>query len=130
MKDSYSLTDDSGRIVAMAFMSPDFNMGRRERWFLNRIVVRDIADRGKGYGSRLLDTICAEADAEGVDLLLGVEPDPFMPKVLNYRQLASWYRSRGFRRLKGNVMIRHPKKRGGTRNEAAKAAEATSAREG
>ncbi|WP_435270926.1 GNAT family N-acetyltransferase [Streptomyces sp. 1222.5] len=72
-------------------------------------IVTEIAvwpeHRGKGWGSEILKEICRDADAEGITLMLSVEPGP---GGLSAEGLAAWYGRYGFQRAlnDGTVMIR------------------------
>jgi len=58
---------------------------------LTRINV-PIASRGKGVGSRLLDSILADADKDNITLFLEISPS----NGLSYEQLEKWYLRKGF----------------------------------
>lgn len=127
MKDTYFLKHaDTGHIAVLAYLSPNFGYTRVSpdfaiapandaipRYLLNRIEVARGTEKGQGWGTKLLQQICAEADQEQVELLLGVSPDDdsyFWP-------LARWYAKFGFRRFRSqlnpafNTMLRIPKDR-------------------
>lgn len=76
--------------------------------WLTRVAVGDEV-RGRGYGSDLLGMVCEDADAEGVTLLLNIEPDP---GGLSHDQLRGWYKRYGFdfidRKASASGMIRVP----------------------
>ena len=110
MQDSYHIKKDSGEIAVMAFLSPDINMRSENRWILNRIAVARGTNTGAGWGTKLLELITTQAEAEKVTLLLGVDPDD--PQ--KFWPLVKWYRRYGFTSAKSrmsrvqNVMIRRP----------------------
>lgn len=65
-------------------------------------------NRGRGYASRLLRRVLADADKEGVTLLLIVDPDGSIG-CLDYAQLTSWYERYGFREdPESEIMVREP----------------------
>lgn len=69
---------------------------------LNRIAVQK---RGQGAGRRLMARILVDADAEGVDLMLSVDPSPGMDE----ERLRRWYESLGFERFSpedDNTLVR------------------------
>lgn len=75
-------------------------------WTITRInVPRE--SRGQGYGTRLLEMILADADAEGLTLQLEVQPSGEM----TYAALTDWYMKHGFQQRPRNFgyMIRRPK---------------------
>ena len=94
MKDNYSIADDNDRLMANAYLTPDVleDQAGRNTWTVNRIQVLTTRARGEGWGTKLLEQICAEADAEGANLMLGVSPDE--PRY--FRRLVAWYRRHGF----------------------------------
>ena len=55
-------------------------------------------DRGKGYARRVLQTVCDDADAEGV--VLSIVPDP-QESTVDLKRLEAFYRSFGFTELVG-----------------------------
>ncbi|MFJ2112310.1 GNAT family N-acetyltransferase [Streptomyces sp. NPDC087850] len=61
--------------------------------------------RAKGWGSEILKQVCRAADAEGIALMLSVDPGP---GGLSDEELAAWYGRYGFQRLQEDetVMIR------------------------
>lgn len=74
-------------------------------WTITRINVPPGDDRGKGYGSKLLDSILEDADTERVILQLEVSSSD----GLTYDQLVNWYKRRGFRQTNTGYMKRMPK---------------------
>ena len=65
-------------------------------WLLNRVHTnRFLGGRGKGYASQLLNTVLTDADAEGVSLLLSVDPD----QGIDFDRLRNWYLRLGFRQF-------------------------------
>lgn len=115
MKDSYYVQDADGDVVAMAFLTPyvvpvDEGMEKRIWYLLCRVAVPRLFNRGKGYGSEVLQMVCAAADEEQVGLLLAIDPDPVIGrKGLTYDQLRKWYHKHGFMDHKDNVMLREPR---------------------
>lgn len=69
----------------------DLTMVDDETWELNRINV-PMQSRGLGHGTRLLRRVLADADQEGVTLVLY----PFPSGALDYKTLVAWYRRNGF----------------------------------
>lgn len=63
----------------------------RNLWEVNRISVLP-THRGRGLGSKMLREIVADADLEGVELVLDILPSG----ALNGDELADWYRRYGF----------------------------------
>lgn len=93
MQTSYHMKHpQTGRITVMAFLSPDRTTGNPNRWLLNRIAVARGTPLNQGWGTKLLTMICAEADAEGVTLWLGVDPDD----AEWFSRLGAWYNRHGF----------------------------------
>lgn len=104
MKDSYYLSEPNPNpdivfptIRVMAYLSPDFTAlnemnPRHQRYMLNRIEVARGTDKGQGWGTKLLEQICRDADQENVALLLGVSPDD----DAYFERLVGWYRRHGF----------------------------------
>ncbi|NEB42542.1 GNAT family N-acetyltransferase [Streptomyces sp. SID14515] len=80
--------------------------GRRED---EPAILTEIAvwpeHRGKGWGSEILKEVCRAADAEGITLILSVDP---APGGLSDEELAAWYGRYGFQRSEDDeeVMIR------------------------
>jgi hypothetical protein len=77
-------------------------------------------DRGKGYASKLLDSICELADANNVRLELNVFPRPDK-NCLNRAQLIEFYKRKGFEfdeithdSIKAPLGIRESKKKSDT----------------
>jgi ribosomal protein S18 acetylase RimI-like enzyme len=70
-------------------------------WTITRVNVPGLS-RGKGVGSKLLDRILADADAEGLTLQLEVAPSG----GLDYDALVAWYRRRGFKFTASGYMKR------------------------
>lgn len=74
-------------------------------WLVSRIFVPH-SERGKGYGSRIIDLVCAEADSRGFVLVLSVEPDSD-GHGLGWDELADFYARRGFAYvIDGDPMMR------------------------
>lgn len=72
-----------------------------------RVITRinvPVASRGKGLGSKLLDEVCRDADAEGVTLYLEVLPSG----GLTLRQLTTWYERNGFSKTGTGRVYRRP----------------------
>jgi ribosomal protein S18 acetylase RimI-like enzyme len=65
--------------------------------------------RGRGYGTRLLELVCYEADEEQQTLYLEVQPDGSWGS-LTYDQLRKWYERYGFETF-GALMRRFPRLR-------------------
>jgi GNAT superfamily N-acetyltransferase len=86
-----------------------------EGWIIERISVRPTL-RGQGIASRLLDRVCADADAEGVVLTLLVQPEGGR-RSMTYGELMRWYARRGFVCVRGDesLMRRKPGRRRRTR---------------
>ncbi|MFD8886425.1 GNAT family N-acetyltransferase [Streptomyces erythrochromogenes] len=76
---------------------------------VTEVVVRE-GFRGRGLGSEILRAVCSDADAEGVVLLLSVDPSP---GGLSYEELGKWYSRHGFQGFQhdgpeDSVMVRLP----------------------
>ncbi|WP_431041496.1 GNAT family N-acetyltransferase [Streptomyces sp. P1-3] len=72
---------------------------------ITRIVVRPKA-RGRGWGSEVLRDVCMDADAEGITLMLQVQPNP---AGLAAEALTAWYQRHGFEAVPGtDTMVRKP----------------------
>lgn len=61
---------------------------------ISRINV-PVAHRGRGHARMLLNSICADADAEGVELRLEISPSD----GLGYDALRRWYERHDFNRM-------------------------------
>jgi GNAT superfamily N-acetyltransferase len=91
MRSRYAIESD-GKTVAVAAL-----MRLRSRYLVRMIGVVP-EHQAKGYGSRLLREVCADADREGVALRLHVQEEPSVAiSLLSAEQLADWYRRHGFR---------------------------------
>lgn len=78
--------------------------GEFNAWLIHRINVPSPA-RGKGYGRAVLRDICADADAEGVPLILAPESSG----GLEQKELVAWYRRHGFEWTRsGMILYREP----------------------
>lgn len=75
-------------------------------WWVQTLRVK-ARSRRKGYGSRLLDLLCADADRLGVTLRLAPRPEP---GGLVYGELVRWYERRGFVDITGGVWERQPRR--------------------
>lgn len=64
---------------------------KREYWVVTRINVME-KFRGQGYGTKVLDLILQDADAEGVTLFL----EPVASGGLSQEDLTAWYERHGF----------------------------------
>lgn len=60
--------------------------------------------RGQGHGSKILQQIIADADAEGITLELWPSPSG----GLSGRALVAWYKRHGFQALPDGRLIRKP----------------------
>lgn len=69
----------------------NMNDGRGDRYWLARINT-PAKHRGKGIAGRLMREMCSEADAEGVDIYLGISPSG----DLDLYELRAWYERLGF----------------------------------
>ncbi|MEU5814230.1 GNAT family N-acetyltransferase [Streptomyces huasconensis] len=99
MRDAYAL--HGGAASASLVLDP---IGNRPTILTEVAVWRE--DQGKGWGSEILRLVCAEADTEGVTLMLSVDPGPY---GLSYEALRSWYSRYGFvGDSTDDVMIRLP----------------------
>jgi predicted N-acetyltransferase YhbS len=87
---------------AMINLSPDIDEssvnGNPNTYVVNRVSVpqRIPSNRGQGIASRLFADVCAEADRQGITLILMIHPDGSTGS-LTYPQLVAWYRRLGFR---------------------------------
>lgn len=68
-------------------------------WIVTSVAVPLRRNRGKGAASRLLDVVLADADAEGIQLVLSVEPDS--TDGLNFDELYDFYERHSFRDING-----------------------------
>ena len=79
-------------------------------WLLNRIHTnRFRGERGKGYAAALIKIVLADADADGISLMLSVEPHP----GVDYNRLRNWYVRLGFRQFSPDdhsTLIRTPER--------------------
>lgn len=66
--------------------------GHPDVWLVTGVTVQS-RFRGQGWASKLLDEVLADADREGVTLLLNVDPDG---TGLDEAQLRAFYSRRGF----------------------------------
>ncbi len=79
-----------------------------DMWLITRVEVNR-KFRGQGHASRMLDLVCADADAERATLVLSVEPDG---TGLDTAALMAFYFKRGFVPLAEDdphALIRTPK---------------------
>ena len=98
MRDVYRI----GETRAVAMTGPcDFD---GTLWFLQSIYVPPML-RGQGYGRQLIEWVCADADREGVSLMLAVVPQGGR-RSLVYGELVRWYEKHGFLTDYDNVMVR------------------------
>lgn len=69
-------------------------------------VETDAAHRGKGHATRALRKIAAEADAEGISLIIA--PEPFADSPMDRNALESWYTRSGWERFQDEpcLMVR------------------------
>lgn len=69
--------------------------------------IRSYMGTGQGYGTRSMEVTCRIADKHGVVLHINAIPygDDKMPKS----KLKSWYKTFGFKPLRGDEMVREPK---------------------
>lgn len=79
-----------------------------ENWYLVTGVSVQFRFRGRGAASRLLKQVCADADREGVTLLLSIQPDG---TGLGYEELRAFYARNGFAMFgsEEDAMIREPR---------------------
>lgn len=68
-----------------------------------------IYDTNKGYGTRLLDLLCVEADKYQITLWVWPLPEE-NKKAISLDKLKSWYYRFGFEQGDGTFMIRKPNK--------------------
>ncbi|MBT2609885.1 GNAT family N-acetyltransferase [Streptomyces sp. ISL-87] len=103
MKSTYVL---HGGLASVSLISgPSSN----EPTVITEVAVQAEA-RGMGLGSEILSQVCRDADAEGIVLLLSVDPGP---GGLSYEELGAWYSRHGFQGFQQNgpeddVMVRLP----------------------
>jgi GNAT superfamily N-acetyltransferase len=94
MKTSYIIKDPDKGIFAAAIadvVKMPVDSTRREYYVITRINVME-RYRGQGYGTKILNQILEDADAEGVTLYL--EPSP--SGGLSLEELKAWYERHGF----------------------------------
>ena len=95
--------DMSTRVIADLILPGELTPG----WTISRINVPAI-HRGKGLGTKILNEITADADAEGASLWLQVMPSG----PLDYDALVAWYRRHGFKHHHTTgYMVRRPIKK-------------------
>lgn len=77
-------------------------------WIVTSVAVPLRRNRGKGAASRLLDRVLVDSDAEGVQLVLSVEPDG--TDGLDFEALQRFYVRHGFRDIADHsgLMYRNP----------------------
>ena len=95
-----------GLTAAIADLSPIGEVGvpaPRNSFYINRINT-PAAHRGQGYASKVMAQVIADADREGVTLVLEVAPGD---TTVDYERLKSWYKRLGFED-KGWYMQRRP----------------------
>ncbi|MGK5626999.1 GNAT family N-acetyltransferase [Streptomyces sp. URMC 123] len=80
-----------GGLATASILIP-LRRGSGEPALITELVVRP-AERGKGLGTEILNLVCAEAEAEGMDLMLSVDPSP---GGLTFEELVQWYERHGF----------------------------------
>lgn len=79
-----------------------------DTYLLSRLEVGR-GHRGKGVASRLLRRVLSDADEEGVQIALVVEPDGSIGSM-DYESLQAFYERHGFREYEhGQGFIRSPK---------------------
>jgi N-acetylglutamate synthase-like GNAT family acetyltransferase len=98
MQHGYVLTDNDGDPIrctaSLLHLSPHMSL-------LSGVEVA-VNLRGRGNGTRLLKLVLADADKEGVTLVLSVGSDD-SPLSLSNLQLADWYERHGFRVIDGKT---------------------------
>lgn len=72
--------------------------------YVNRIIV-PAYHRGQGWGKKIMSQVCADADAEGMTLVLHVNPYG----DLDYENLTAWYGRLGFVLEGEGLWVRRPK---------------------
>lgn len=103
MKHHYA--DAPTRSIVSLHPAPD----NATQWWITRVSVLP-PHRGNGIASRLLDLVCADADAEGITLWLGISPDIADVTALPYEELEAFYERRGFvNQEDGGIMKRPPR---------------------
>lgn len=68
---------------------------RGDLWCITSVDTQDPKERGKGHATALMKQVLSEADAEGVNLFLGVSPSG-LPETLDGPALTAWYERLGF----------------------------------
>ena len=66
-----------------------------QRGKLRELTALNCTEPGKGHGSKLLQAVCAEADAAGVSLLLTADSP----------ELGRWYHKHGFRAIQDQPLV-------------------------
>lgn len=100
MRDVYSAYP----LRAHAYLMPYLADESGKTWLLTGIDVAH-NERGRGVARGLLDQVLADADEQGVTLLLSIEPDG---TGLEYDQLHQWYSRLGFVEIEDSLMSREP----------------------
>lgn len=88
MKYLYVLDDEKAHANLVATADP-------HEWEVTNVVVRK-GYRGGGFGSEVLKLVTADADKEGVVLLLTSGLGPGYSGGLSTEQLRAWYERHGF----------------------------------
>lgn len=94
MKETYIIRDpeNEGLAAAIADVVLMPTRGPRRRYYVvTNIRVMD-KYRGQGYGSKVLNLICEDADRENVTLFL----EPVASDGLTQKELVAWYERHGF----------------------------------
>jgi GNAT superfamily N-acetyltransferase len=105
MRQTYMIKDPDKGIFAAAIADVVLmrtSPRRQKDYVITRINVME-RYRGQGLGTEILEMIFADADAEGIDLLL----EPVASGGLTQQQLIDWYTRHGFT-YDAWYMIRNP----------------------
>lgn len=70
---------------------------------LREITHMQSAVPGQGHASALLDSICAEADADGITLVVHVAP--FGDCRMTALELGRWYARKGFKAIQPEPLV-------------------------
>jgi len=104
----FSYADKETRSILDCSSVLDYSDNPSPEVWIHRVSVLP-KHRRKGIGTRLLKECCADADKEGITLLLSVEPD-YSDNGMTFPQLVEWYEKHGFRSVRKpyGIMRREP----------------------
>lgn len=91
MKACYVIPEGIYAAAIADIVKMPIDSSKREYWVITRINVME-QFRGQGYGTRILEDILRDADAENVTLFL----EPAASGGLSQEELIEWYKRHGF----------------------------------